>query len=124
MSWASEEPLSSWHGVTTDGDGRVTRLELGDNGLGGTLPAALGDLARLEALLVVGNVHLAGPLPAGLRELPALATVDLTDTELCAPGDTAFQDWTATISFSGLILPAGIADGDRRGGLLHTARPA
>ena len=104
-SWSSGEPLASWHGVTTDGDGRVTRLELGDNGLSGTLPAALGDLARIEALLLDGNVHLAGPLPAGLRELPALAAVDLTDTGLCAPEDTAFQDWTATISFSGLICP-------------------
>ena len=104
-SWSSGEPLASWHGVTTDGDGRVTRLELGDNGLSGTLPPALGHLARLEALLLDGNVHLAGPLPAGLRELPALATVDLTGTELCAPQDTAFQDWTATISFSGLICP-------------------
>ena len=91
--------------MTTDGDGRVTRLELGANGLSGTLPAALGRLARLEALLLDGNVYLAGPLPAGLRELPALATVDLTDTELCAPEDAAFQDWTATISFSGLICP-------------------
>ena len=104
-NWSSGEALASWHGVTTDGDGRVTRLELGANGLNGTLPAALGRLARLEALLLDGNVYLAGPLPAGLRELPALATVDLTDTELCAPEDAAFQDWTATISFSGLICP-------------------
>ena len=122
-SWSSGEPLASWHGVTTDGDGRVTRLELGDNGLSGTLPPALGHLARLEALLLDGNVHLAGPLPAGLRELPALATVDLTGTELCAPQDTAFQDWTATISFSGLICPPAIADGHRRGRLLHAGRP-
>ena len=78
-SWSSREPLASWHGVTTDGDGRVTRLELGDNGLSGTLPAALGDLARLEALLLDGNVYLAGPVPAGLRELPALAAVGIAD---------------------------------------------
>ena len=104
-NWSSGEALASWHGVTTDGDGRVTRLELGANGLRGTLPAALGDLARLEALLLDGNDDLTGPLPSGLRELSALATVDLADTELCAPEDTAFQDWTATISFSGLICP-------------------
>ena len=41
-SWSSGEPLASWHGVTTDGDGRVTRLELGDNGLSGTLPGGAG----------------------------------------------------------------------------------
>ena len=104
-NWASGEPLASWHGVTTDGDGRVTRLELQENGLNGTLPTELGDLTALESLRLDGNVYLTGSLPAGLRELSALATVDLTDTELCAPEDAAFQDWTATISFSGLICP-------------------
>ena len=104
-NWTSDATLSAWHGVTTDSDGRVTELELDGNGLSGTLPAELGDLTELASLRLNGNVYLAGPLPAGLRELSALATVDLTDTELCAPEDAAFQDWTATISFSGLICP-------------------
>ena len=46
-NWSSDEPLSSWHGVTTNSDGRVTALALNDNGLDGTLPAALGDLSDL-----------------------------------------------------------------------------
>ena len=104
-NWGIAPALSTWHGVTTDSDGRVTELELDGNGLSGTLPAELGDLTELASLRLNGNVYLAGPLPAGLRELSALATVDLTDTELCAPEDAAFQDWTATISFSGLICP-------------------
>ena len=49
-NWTSTETLSAWHGVTTNSDGRVTRLELNDNGLDGTLPAALGDLSALEYL--------------------------------------------------------------------------
>ena len=105
-NWGTNEDLASWHGVTTNSDGRVTRLELQENGLNGTLPTELGDLTALESLRLDGNVYLTGSLPSGLRELPALATVDLTDTELCAPEDTAFQDWTATVSsFSGLICP-------------------
>ena len=104
-NWGIAPALSTWHGVTTDSDGRVTELELDGNGLSGTLPTELGDLTELASLRLNGNVYLAGPLPAGLRELSALATMDLTDTELCAPEDTAFQDWTATISFSGLICP-------------------
>ncbi len=128
-NWTSDTALSTWHGVTTNSDGRVTELELDGNGLSGTLPAALGNLSELEqldlrnnalsdalpaelanlteleSLLFNGNVDLTGPLPAGLRELSALETVELADTELCAPEDTAFQDWTATISFSGLICP-------------------
>ena len=27
-NWSSAEPLSAWHGVTVDGSGRVTKLEL------------------------------------------------------------------------------------------------
>ena len=102
-NWTSDMALSTWHGVATNGDGRVTRLELQENGLNGTLPTELENLTHLESLLLDRNYALTGPLPDGLRKLSALATVDLTDTELCAPEDTAFQDWTATVSsFSGL----------------------
>ena len=104
-NWGTPQALSTWHGVTTNGDGRVTRLELQENGLNGTLPTELENLTHLESLLLDRNYALTGPLPDGLRELSALAAVDLADTELCAPEDAAFQDWTATISFSGLICP-------------------
>ena len=104
-NWGTAQALSTWHGVTTNGDGRVTRLELQENGLNGTLPTELENLTHLESLLLDRNYALTGPLPDGLRELSALAAVDLADTELCAPEDAAFQDWTATISFSGLICP-------------------
>ena len=128
-NWSSDKPLSSWHGVTTNSDGRVTALALNDNGLDGTLPAALGDLSALEQLDLQDNAlsgalpdeladltdleelllnesrALTGPLPDGLRELSDLETVQIQDTELCAPDDDTFQTWLATITFSGLICP-------------------
>ena len=128
-NWTSQEPLSSWHGVTTDSAGRVTALRLVGNGLNGTLPTALGDLSELEqldlrdnalsgalpteladlthltSLLLDRSRALTGPLPAGLRELADLDTVNVEKTELCAPDDDAFQDWLDTISFGGLICP-------------------
>ena len=104
-NWTSDMALSTWHGVTTDGDGRVTELELDGNRLNGTLPTELENLTHLESLLLDRNYALMGPLPSGLRELPALATVDLTDTELCAPEDADFQTWLAGISFAGLTCP-------------------
>ena len=128
-NWRSDAPLSSWYGVTTNGDGRVTRLELDDNGLRGTLPAALGDLSELERLNLEDNAlrgtlpsalanltnltslllnesrALTGPLPDGLRELTDLATVQIQHTELCAPEDDTFQAWWETISKRGLICP-------------------
>ena len=104
-NWGTAQALSTWHGVTTNGDGRVTRLELQENGLNGTLPTELENLTHLESLLLDRNYALMGPLPSGLRELSALATVDLTDTELCAPADADFQTWLAGISFAGLTCP-------------------
>ena len=129
-NWTSDdEPLSSWSGVTTNSDGRVTAVELNGNGLDGTLPAALGDLSELEQLDLrdndlsgalpseLGNLTnltslllnesraLTGPLPAGLRELADLETVNIEETELCASDDDAFQTWLATITFRGLTCP-------------------
>ena len=37
-NWTSDMALSTWHGVATDGDGRVTRLELQENGLNRDAP--------------------------------------------------------------------------------------
>ena len=128
-NWSSDEPLSSWHGVTTSSAGRVTELDLDGNGLDGTLPAALGDLSELErldlgdndlrgalptglanlsnlaSLLLDESRALTGALPDGLSELSDLETVNIDDTELCAPDDDAFQTWLATITFSGLTCP-------------------
>ena len=128
-NWTSTEALSLWHGVTTNSDGRVTALALNDNGLAGTLPAALGDLSELEqldlqanalsgalpseladltnltTLLLTESRALTGPLPDGLRELSDLATVNIEKTELCAPNDDAFQTWLDTITFGGLLCP-------------------
>ena len=128
-NWTSAEPLSSWSGVTTNSDGLVTRLVLNNNGLDGTLPAALGDLTALEyldlqnnalsgalpsaladltnltALLLTRSRALTGPLPDGLRELADLNTVYIGDTELCAPDTDDFQTWWRTISKTGLICP-------------------
>ncbi len=128
-NWETSEPLSSWHGVTTDTDGRVTALDLGDNGLDGTLPAALGDLDALEtldlpdndlsgalpselvdltalrALRLTASRALTGPLPDGIREIANLSIVRIADTELCAPGDETFQAWVGTILFWGARCP-------------------
>ena len=70
-TWLTDAPLSDWHGVETDGVGRVTRLVLRENGLAGELPAELGDLTALERLELARN-GLTGPIP---RELGALSNL-------------------------------------------------
>ena len=70
-NWLSNEPLSEWHGVTTNDDGRVTELSVGANELSGEIPAELGDLASLQRLSLHGN-ELSGEIPAELGDLASL----------------------------------------------------
>ena len=61
-NWLTDEPIGSWYGVTTNDEGRVTRIVLENNRLNGPLPAVLGRLSALEYLKLSNN-RLAGPLP-------------------------------------------------------------
>ena len=49
-NWLSDAPLGEWKGVTTNTDGRVTRLDLSRNDLTGEIPPELGSLSNLEVL--------------------------------------------------------------------------
>jgi hypothetical protein len=68
-------------GVTADGDGAVTRIELQQNGLRGELPASLGGLAKLAWLRVFGNA-ISGTLPPALGRLGALQRLYLKGNQL------------------------------------------
>ena len=48
-NWLSEEPLGTWHGVTTDENGRVIILSFNNNGLRGSVPS-LSALTKLKGL--------------------------------------------------------------------------
>ena len=80
-NWSTTAALSTWHGVTTDSDGRVTQLNLSDNGLTGTIPTALGDLSNLQELYLWGN-ELTGPIPAELGNLSSLQILSLQNNNL------------------------------------------
>ena len=91
-------------------------LELGDltnlqplsfrgNALTGEIPAELGNLTNLEELSLSSS-GLSGPLPLTLSALSQLSVLDIRSTTLCAPLDTAFQVWLATINFQGAVCVA------------------
>ena len=89
--WLEDENLSRWHGVRTDSVGRVTGLDLSDNGLSGHLPDAMGLLANL-AELRIGHNELSGRMPLSLAGLP-LEEFDYSDTSLCVVDDSGFRQW-------------------------------
>ena len=60
--WLRTATPCSWYGVTCAA-GHVTGLDLHSNNLGGTLPAALGDLTGLQALNL-SDQTISGSLPA------------------------------------------------------------
>ena len=80
-NWLTDEPLGSWRGVTTDGNGSVTELDLNRNQLSGYIPAGLGSLPNLRILRMSGN-NLGGTIPAGLSNLSALTNLELDNNNL------------------------------------------
>ena len=81
LNWLSDGPIGSWDGVTTDHDGRVSRLLLGLNGLSGMMPAELGNLTNLEWLSLHGN-QLTGEIPVELGNLTNLRDLELANNQL------------------------------------------
>ena len=80
-NWKSGSHLSQWHGVRTDGSGRVTSLMLEENGLRGSLPQELGNLTHLQDLQLGFN-GLTGTLPPQLSNLTNLHTITLNGNRL------------------------------------------
>ncbi|MYC20281.1 MAG: SH3 domain-containing protein [Caldilineaceae bacterium SB0662_bin_25] len=75
-NWLSNASLDSWHGVTTDRNGRVVELDLSENELNGTIPSELGNLTYLEDLDLSHN-QLSGTIPSELGNLTNLEALSL-----------------------------------------------
>ena len=70
----------------------------------GPIPGELGNLVNLERLGLSYNWGLSGPLPSGLETAP-LEALDIFVTRTCAPA--AWQEWLATIEFTGRLCEVG-----------------
>ena len=75
----------------------LTGLAAPGNQLSGSLPAELGNLTGLSTLRLFDNTGMTGPLPQQLTDLVALRELSLGGTDLCAPGDAAFQGWLTAV---------------------------
>ena len=82
LNWSGNTAITSWDGVTIDGSPlRVTKLELRDNQLTGTLPPELAGLTNLETLSLTRN-QLTGMIPSELENLTSLSTLALGENQL------------------------------------------
>ena len=69
LNWSVDEAIADWDGVTVAGTPqRVTKLELANKSLTGSIPAALAKL-DLTTLKLAGN-SLTGCIPLALRDVP------------------------------------------------------
>ena len=81
--WLSDAPIRVWPGITTDGNGRVIRLDLfGENRLTGVIPPELGSLTNLRYLRLFGNQQLTGAIPPELGRLTNLEGMSLHSNRL------------------------------------------
>ena len=80
-NWLTEAELDEWYGVETDSSGRVTALQLRNNGLTGPIPPELGHLSALRDLILTNN-DLRGPIPPELGNLPNLTSFILWNANL------------------------------------------
>lgn len=83
-NWLTDAPLALWDGVRPNEEARVIWLTLPDNGLDGTIPADLGQLAELQRLILDHN-RLQGGIPGELGELPRLRELTLSGNALSGP---------------------------------------
>ena len=81
--WFTEAPV--WEGVSiapaADGEYHVVGLYLSVHGLKGTLPATLGQLVWLQAIILSRN-ELEGGIPSALSKLTGLTALDLSFNHL------------------------------------------
>ncbi len=75
-NWLTDAPLSGWHGVETDGAGRVASLRLPGNNLRGRLHASIGLLDQLVAL-DLRRKRIAGSIPSEVGDLRQLRELSL-----------------------------------------------
>ena len=95
-NWMTSRALSTWYGVTTDSQGRITELNLTSNQLKGELPPQMANLANLE-ILALGENQLTGTVPTWLSSLTNLQELYLWDNKLTGPIPTELGNLTILI---------------------------
>ena len=96
LSDANPFAFSQWYGVEVNSDGRVSQLNLSNNGLKGNITDSLEALEGLEVLDISNNSQLTGKLPTRLRHLP-ISILKIQCTGVSVPDDADFKTWLSGI---------------------------
>ncbi len=83
-NWLSDEPVSTWYGITVSG-GNVVNIQSVFNGLAGSIPPELGNLTSLEELNLQSR-GLTGSIPPELGNLTHLQSLDITSDRTLSGG--------------------------------------
>ena len=88
-NWLSNQPLSTWHGITVM-NGRVTKIDLGGNNLIGEIPFDVNNITALKELKLDANF---------IEILPNLSPISLDNLELleARQNKLTFEDWEHNI---------------------------
>ena len=82
LNWSADLAMSEWRGISVgDAPRRVIEMKLQSSGLGGIIPAALGELTGLQDLWL-GRNQLTGEIPAELGNLTNLYSLYLDQNQL------------------------------------------
>ncbi len=95
VKWDLSQPMDTWFGVKLNASGCVECLDLDGeaecgitvsigNGLGGSIPAKIGNLDSLK-ILCLGNNRITGSIPSTIFDLRKLEIVDLFGNEIIGP---------------------------------------
>ncbi|MEM6768621.1 MAG: hypothetical protein AAF655_27025, partial [Bacteroidota bacterium] len=79
--WNLDMPMSSWHNVQLDREGRVISVVLTANQLNGFLPISLGNMNKLE-ILWLGTNNLDGTIPSSFGKMINLKQLFLDHNKL------------------------------------------
>ncbi len=80
-TWDLTQGYDTWFGITTDDQNKVTRINLPNNNLVGTIPSELADLDALRDL-VISNNEISGVIPQSLTALELISTIDVANNKL------------------------------------------
>ena len=69
--WGQGAPSDRWHGIRVNARGQVTRVDLFNNGLKGSLPESIGALRHVRYLNLKGN-KLTGSIPESIGQMASL----------------------------------------------------